>query len=303
MNESINVALRLALYLDLMLLFGIAAFGLYGLRGQERISGAVLDFKSLLTITALLGLVLSVAAMACMAWAMSGAASWEEVWPHVEMMVSSTDVGWSWSLRIAALAVAALAVTLNHRWPGASLWLVALGGLTALATLAWTGHGAMDEGERRTWHFTTDFLHLWAAGAWVGALAAFALLLHQTAPPLSIMSRALTGFETIGAVIVVLISVTGVVNYLFIVGPNVDGLLDSTYGQLLVLKLALFAAMLVFAALNRFHLSPLLEQARQTGEQSTAINALRRSMVLELSVAVTILALVAWLGTLSPTME
>ncbi|MCE0461927.1 copper homeostasis membrane protein CopD [Pseudomonas uvaldensis] len=303
MNESINVALRLALYLDLMLLFGIAAFGLYSLRGQERISGAVLDFKSLLTITALLGLALSVASMVCMAWAMSGAADWEELWPHIEIMVSGTDVGWSWSLRIATLAVAAIAVTLNHRWPGVSLWLVALSGLAALATLAWTGHGAMDEGERRTWHFTTDFLHLWAAGAWVGALAAFALLLHQTTPPLSLMSRALTGFETIGAVIVVLISVTGVANYLFIVGPNVDGLLDSTYGQLLVLKLALFAAMLVFAALNRFHLSPLLEQARQTGEQSIAIKALRRSMVLELSVAVTILALVAWLGTLSPTME
>src|SRR3546814_16505561 len=77
-------------------------------------------------------------------------------------------------------------------------------------------------------------------------------------------------------------------------------LLDSTYGQLLALKVALFAAMLVFAALNRFHLSPLLELARQTGEHSTAVNALRRSMVLELSVAVGILALVAWLGTLSP---
>lgn len=303
MSESINVALRLALYLDLMLLFGLAAFGLHSLRGQERLSGAVLDFKPLLAISALLGLVLSMAAMVCMAWAMSGAADWEELKPHIEMMVLGTDVGWSWSLRIAALALTVLAVTFNHRWPSASLWLTALGGLVALATLAWTGHGAMDEGERRTWHFTADFLHLWAAGAWVGALAAFALLLYRTEPRLAVLSRALTGFETIGALVVLLISVTGVVNYLFIVGPSVDGLFDSIYGQLLLLKLALFAAMLVFAALNRFHLSPLLEQARQTGGHSIAINALRRSMVLELSVAVIILALVAWLGTLSPAME
>ncbi|MOA60018.1 Copper resistance protein D [compost metagenome] len=72
---------------------------------------------------------------------------------------------------------------------------------------------------------------------------------------------------------------------------------------MLALKLILFAAMLVFAALNRFHLSPLLEQARKTGEHGVAVNALRRSMVLEFTVAVIILGLVAWLGTLSPGME
>lgn len=303
MSDFINIALRFALYLDLMLLFGLAAFGLYSLRGKERQSGAVLNFKSLLLITALLGVLLSVAAMLCMVRAMSGVSDWAELWPHIEMMVFETDVGLSWNLRIAALVLAGFAVTLNTRWPTASLWLVMLGSAVALATLAWAGHGAMDEGERRNWHFITDFLHLWAAGGWVGALAAFALLLRQAEPRLPVLARTLTGFETAGAVIVLVIGVTGVVNYLFIVGPNVEGLLDSTYGQLLALKLVLFAAMLVFAALNRFHLSPLLEQARQTGEHSVAVNALRRSMVLEFSVAVLILGLVAWLGTLSPVME
>ena len=61
--------------------------------------------------------------------------------------------------------------------------------------------------------------------------------------------------------------------------------------------------MLVFAALNRFQLSPLLETSLQTGHYQSAINALRRSMVLELSVAVIVLGLVAWLGTLSPEVE
>lgn len=303
MSDSINIALRFALYLDLMLLFGLAAFGLYSLRGQERASGAQLPFTPLLVTTAVLGGLLSFAAMACMAWAMSGVSDWAELWPHIEMMVLETDVGSSWTLRIAALLLAGVAATLNGRWPTLSLWLVMLGGAVALATLAWAGHGAMDEGERRNWHFITDFLHLWAAGGWVGALAAFALLLRQAEPRLAVLARTLTGFETAGAVIVVVISVTGVVNYLFIVGPNVEGLLDSTYGQLLALKLILFAAMLVFAALNRFHLSPLLEQARQTGEHGVAVNALRRSMVLEFCVAVVILGLVAWLGTLSPAME
>ncbi|WP_439125200.1 MAG: copper homeostasis membrane protein CopD [Pseudomonas rhizophila] len=301
--DLLNIVLRLALYLDLMVLFGLAAFGLYSLRGPERISGVVVHFKALVLTTALFGVLLSVAAMLCMAWAMSGVTDWNELLPHIEMMVFETDVGVSWRVRIAALLLAAIAVALNHTAPTVSLWLVTLSGAVALATLAWAGHGAMDEGLRRNWHFITDFLHLWAAGAWVGALTAFALLLRQAEHRLPVLARTLTGFETAGAVIVVVISVTGVVNYLFIVGPRVDGLLDSTYGQLLALKVVLFAAMLVFAALNRFHLSPLLEQARQTGEHSVAVNALRRSMALELSVAVVILALVAWLGTLSPAME
>lgn len=303
MSDSINIALRFALYLDLMLLFGLAAFGLYSLRGEERVSGAQLPFAPLLATTTVLGGLLSLAAMACMAWAMSGVLEWVELWPHIEMMVLETDVGLSWTLRLAALLLAGFAVTLNKRWPTASLGLVMLGGAIALATLAWAGHGAMDEGSRRSWHFITDFLHLWAAGGWVGALAAFALLLRQSEPRLAVLARTLTGFETAGAVIVVVISATGVINYLFIVGPSITGLLDGTYGQLLALKLTLFAVMLVFAALNRFHLSPLLENARQTGEHRVAVNALRRSMVLEFSVAVVILGLVAWLGTLSPEME
>lgn len=303
MSDSINIALRFALYLDLMLLFGLAAFGLYSLRGQERVSGAQLPFAPLLLATAVLGGLLSLAAMACMAWAMSGVSAWAELWPHIEMMVVETDVGLAWTLRMAALLLAGVAVTLNQRWPTASLGLVALGGAVALATLAWAGHGAMDEGTRRNWHFITDFMHLWAAGGWIGALAAFALLLRQAEPQLAVLARTLIGFETAGAVIVVVISVTGVVNYLFIVGPSIVGVLDSLYGQLLALKLILFTAMLVFAALNRFHLSPLLEKARQSGEHGVAVNALRRSMVLEFSVAVVILGLVAWLGTLSPGME
>lgn len=303
MSDSINIALRFALYLDLMLLFGLAAFGLYSLRGTERRSGVVLNLESPLLTTAVLGVLLSVAAMLSMVSAMSGATDWAELRPHIEMMVLETDIGLSWILRITALLLAGVALMFHERWPGASLALIMLGGAVALGTLAWAGHGAMDEGTRRSWHFITDFLHLWAAGAWVGALAAFALLLRQVEPPLQVLARALIGFETVGAVIVLVISVTGVANYLFIVGPSVEGLLLGTYGQLLALKLILFAAMLVFAALNRFHLSPLLEQARQTGEHGVAVNALRRSMVLEFSVAVVILGLVAWLGTLSPEMD
>jgi putative copper export protein len=114
------------------------------------------------------------------------------------------------------------------------------------------------------------------------------------------MARSVTGFESVGALIVAVIIVTGVVNYLFIVGTNVGDVLLSTYGILLFLKVALFAGMLVLAALNRFHLGPLLQQSLREGQYRMAANALRRSVRVELFAALLIVGLVAWLGTLSP---
>ncbi|MDR6913598.1 putative copper resistance protein D [Pseudomonas sp. 3296] len=304
MSDSVSIALRFALYLDLMLLFGLALFGIYSLQGRERFSGVVLPFRSMLTGTAGLGVLLSIVSMVAMASAMSGESDLTELRPHIEMMVFETVVGFAWIVRIVALVVCGLAVTLNLRAPGMSLLIASIGGGIALASLAWSGHGAMDEGSRRLWHFTSDILHLWGAGAWLGALVAFALMAKinalQTEERIRILARAVSRFETAGALIVVVISVTGVVNYLFIVGPKLDDVLLSTYGILLFIKVALFAGMLVLAALNRFHLGPFLERSLRDGQYQVATNALRRSVFVELAAAVLILGLVAWLGTLSP---
>lgn len=308
MDDSIYISLRFALYIDLMLLFGLALFGLYSLKGKERTGGTVLNFGSLLVGTAVIGILLSMAAMLHMAKTMSGMSSVMELHHHIlQMILMDTDVGLTWMVRIASLTVAVIAATLNQRAPALSLRLVTLCGAIALATLAWTGHGAMDEGSRRYLHFTSDIVHLLAAGSWLGALAAFALLLRSNNLTgdlqIRLLARMLTGFESAGALIVATLAITGVVNYLLVVGPVLETLTTSTYGALLSLKVFLFAGMLVFAAVNRFHLSPLLERSIQTGTHNVAINALRRSMILELSVAVIIMGLVAWLGTLSPEME
>ncbi|MDR6608812.1 copper homeostasis membrane protein CopD [Pseudomonas synxantha] len=303
MSDSANVVLRFVLYVDLMLLFGVALFGLYSLKGQQRLSGTVLPLRRLLTGTVVLGALLSIAGMVLMVRAMSGESDIAELRPHLEMMLFETEMGLAWAVRMIALAVAGLAVMLNPRAPGISLLIAATASGIALASLAWSGHGAMDEGSRRYWHFASDILHLLAAGAWLGALLAFALMAQQTEAHIRLLARAVKRFELIGAVIVVIITVTGVVNYLFIVGPKLDEALLSIYGVLLAIKVLLFAGMLVLAALNRFHLGPLLEGALRVGQYRAAANALRRSVVLEMAAAIVIVGLVAWLGTLSPEVE
>ncbi|MCH4899550.1 copper homeostasis membrane protein CopD [Pseudomonas sp. B707] len=284
MAELINILLRLALYVDLLLLFGLALFGLYSVE-------AVLRFRPMLRGMALIGALLSVAGLVLMTRAMSGETEFAALWPHLQMMVLETDVGLAWTLRMIAL----IAVVI---WPG--LWLASMAGAVALASLAWSGHGAMDN----AWHLLSDILHLLAAGAWLGAMLALILMARLDALCSEARVRSLADsvkrFEGVGAAIVLILSVTGVANYLFIVGPTLGEILLGTYGILLAIKVVLFGGMLVLAALNRFHLGPLLEQSLRAGQHQVAANALRRSVASELVIALLIVGLVAWLGTLSP---
>lgn len=284
MAELINILLRLALYLDLLLLFGLALFGLYSV-------DAVLRFRPMLRGMALIGALLSVAGLVLMTRAMSGETEFAALWPHLQMMVLETDVGLAWTLRMIAL----IAVMI---WPG--LWLASMAGAVALASLAWSGHGAMDN----AWHLLSDILHLLAAGAWLGAMLALILMSRLDAlcseAGIRSLADSVKRFEGVGAAIVLILSVTGVANYLFIVGPTLGEILLGTYGILLSIKVVLFGGMLVLAALNRFHLGPLLEQSLRAGQHQVAANALRRSVTLELMIALLIVGLVAWLGTLSP---
>lgn len=286
MAELINIILRLALYVDLLLLFGVALFALYSVN-------APLRFRPLLRGLALLGALLSVAGLLLMTSAMSGETELAALWPHLQMMLLETDVGLAWALRMIALIVVLAQ-------PGK--WLASMAGAVALTSLAWSGHGAMDEGSLRVWHFLSDILHLLAAGAWLGGMLALVLLARGGVDEarIRLLAEAVKRFEWIGAAIVLTLSVSGVVNYLFIVGPRLDEVLLGTYGMLLAIKVLLFAVMLVLAALNRFHLGPALERSLRDGQHVIAAHALRRSVLLELGMALLIVALVAWLGTLSP---
>lgn len=286
MAELINIILRFALYVDVLLLFGLALFALYS-------ADSALRFRPMLRGMALIAALLSVAGLLSMTRAMSGETAFAALWPHLQMMLRETDVGLAWAIRMIALTVLLIR-------PGA--WLASISGGVALASLAWSGHGAMDEGALRFWHFLSDILHLLAAGAWLGAMLALLLMARGRvdAARLRLLIAAVKRFEWVGAAIVLTLTITGVMNYLFIVGPKLNDVMLSTYGVLLTVKVLLFAVMLLLAALNRFHLGPALKQALRDADPTLAVNALRRSVRLELALALLIVALVAWLGTLSP---
>jgi putative copper resistance protein D len=164
------------------------------------------------------------------------------------------------------------------------------------------GHGAATEGMPGMVHLAADIVHSLAAAVWIGALAGFVFLLRPDVDGDRTLYESLRRFSAIGSFAVALIVLTGLVNSWFLVGP--DRLADfwtTLYGQVLLAKLLAFAGMLGLAAVNRYRLTPALGDAWDKGaSRATPLSALRRSVVLETMLAVAVLGLVAWLGTLPP---
>jgi putative copper resistance protein D len=139
-----------------------------------------------------------------------------------------------------------------------------------------------------------DAVHLLAAGAWLGALAAFVILL-RSAPRAPETVRVLADFSLVGMLAVAALAATGLVNAWLVLG-GVTPLFTTLYGRLLILKVALFGLMLALAALNRFRLVPALESGLDDG----ALRRLKAHVAGEQLLGLAVLLSVAVLGTLDP---
>ena len=310
MIDTLTIGIRFALYVNLMLLFGLPLFGLYGLRGPERLQDNVLPFRVMTVWLSASAILLSLLSIFAMTASMAGVELLQVDRDSVKMMIYETPMGNAWAARIAALVVTLMvAIAIGGRKTPLWLALVSIGSACALASLAWTGHGAASDGIAGTRHLIADIVHLLAAGAWFGALIALGGLLFRPAGTMSdehllLTHRALEGFSIIGTVIVALIIASGLVNSWMLVGlAHLLSMGTTLYGQLLIAKLVLFAVMLGLAASNRFRLTPDFGLAIKGTDRLPAIARLRLSVVYETTAALAILGLVAWLGTLEPPMS
>ncbi|ODU25407.1 copper homeostasis membrane protein CopD [Sphingopyxis sp. SCN 67-31] len=315
MGDPVLIGIRFALYADLMLIAGLAAFPLYALTRSERLEpqpmmAAIWRAERGLCAA---GLLVSTLGMGVLAASMQGvgllALEFQPFWD----LVRETDVGTAWIYRSAALLLALGAAIWMPRWPAAAAATIAAAGSVAVATLVWSGHAGATEGAAGTIHRISDILHLIAAAVWIGAIGAFLLLispqrLREWPGGLRIAVRSLDQFSLIGTICVLVIAATGLINSQMIVGAeNLGRSLGSPYGQLLLAKLALFGLMLMLAGANRWRLTPAFAATVANSdfdspdvESDQALAAMRRSLIIEASAALAILALVAWFGTLEP---
>ena len=206
-------------------------------------------------------------------------------------------------LMLAAIIAGCLAYV---RFPLARGLALAMSlGLTA--ALAWTGHAGSTAGEMGILHLTADTLHLLAAAIWIGGLVSLVLLLSvsrrdQTLAGVSFARDATQRFSTMGIAIVVVVLATGIINAWILVG-SWHALIVTGYGRLLMLKVVLFAVMLLIAAANRFRLMPRLAAPSGSEPQFKVLRRLARNSMIELALALLIFAIVGMLGTLHPAIH
>ena len=217
-------------------------------------------------------------------------------------VVQSTSLGMAHLVRaaLALVGVAALVMGRGRRL-GEAVGILALSG--AVASFAWSGHGAASEGSLGLLHLAADIAHALAACVWIGALSGFCLLLiRPVAREAAGRARSLAGFASIGTVTVAVLVITGLINAAFLIGAEGFGLLPgSAWGFLLIAKLALFAMMVGLAAHNRFTLTPALSRAVETQADTAAVaRRLRTSIGLEMLVGFALLGLVAAMGMQMP---
>jgi putative copper resistance protein D len=292
MSDWVAIGLRFAAYADLMLLAGLALGGGLG-RHAPAIGGRVIGWA------AVLGLVITVAQFGATCLAMTGndpAALDREM---LAFMAFETPMGMSHIVRAAVLGLLAFLCTGRAQRPA-----IAMLAIVALGSLAWSGHAGASEAALGGVHRSSDIVHLVAGAIWIGALVMFArILLIDFETPGAAMSAisALERFSGIGTIIVVAIVVTGSISLVAIVGiEGLSATFRTAYGQLLLLKLVLFGAMLGLAGFNRWRLVPDIKAALDGEGEVAARRRLRLAVLAETTLAFLILAIVAILGTLSP---
>jgi putative copper resistance protein D len=286
---------------------GSALFFVYALPSQGPASAANLRWSRpllvsaaiLLAVATLLGLIMQTAELA-------GSLRDALTADSLKAVVTQMNLGKAAFARAAFAVLAAIYIVAMPR--GRSLWLGAgiLGALTCI-TLGWMGHGGATEGAGHIPHLAADIVHALAAALWLGALAAFVGLVSsrkQELEQLSATAAALQRFSPIGITLVAAIAATGLINGWYLVGTNLSSAIQSAYGQLLALKLVLFAGMLALAALHRQRSVPALAERVWSNllPQQDVLASLRRSLLCEAILGFAVLAVVAWFGTLEPPM-
>ncbi len=233
---------------------------------------------------ATLALYLTFARVAVAAASMGGNAASLWDWTLIRLVLEGSEGPAAVVRALGLLAVAAFAP--SPRWTAVA---AAPGAVLAAGSFALTGHTvSLGPGN---WPQFVVALHLVAAAYWVGALVP--LLQLTASPDRPRLAAILKRFGNVALVMVGALIAAG----LFLIWAMLDlpdGLIGSTYGRLLLIKLGLVAGLLALAALNKLRFTPRIE----AGDQAATVS-LRRSIRAEIALAALILLITAMFTTLT----
>lgn len=203
--------------------------------------------------------------------------------PMILNLVMESPLGTSIALRLFGLALILL-IVIRAR----ITWLLAVAGaVIVVASFVFRGHTL---GDRHLVLGLLVTLHLWGVAFWLGA---FAPLYRIAGTSGYIAGQVAHDFGCKAVWIVAILAATGLITLWLLTG-NLLTALTIPYGQLFLVKLLGFIALLGLAAWNKLRLTPaLLEGAPEGGIK------LRRSILLEAILVAGILLTTSALTTLS----
>ncbi|QTD99507.1 copper resistance CopC/CopD family protein [Streptomyces cyanogenus] len=224
-------------------------------------------------------------------------------------------------LRLALLLLAAAVVTVLRKRPTRLPRRAGLAAATVLAvalSLTWSASDHASAGIQVPAAIVSSTLHLLAMAAWLGGLAALLWTLRRIPEPAGLPASVPARFSRLAFVSVTVLVVTGVYQSWRGLG-SWQALTDTTYGRTLLAKLAAVIALLLAAACSRTWTGRLIRAAAATPARvpepatgpplpepppappaNPALALLRRSVLLEATAALLVLALTTLLTSTVP---
>ncbi|MFZ3592191.1 copper resistance protein CopC [Streptomyces sp. BH104] len=219
---------------------------------------------------------------------------------YVDLLGSEVGVALACRALMWVLAAVVLAALLQNgeraaRSPG---WRVgaAVVCLGLLRTTGMAGHNA--EGGHPGWGAVADLVHLLGISVWLGGLT---LLLAGVLPrrrPHE-MAAAVSGYSALAGVSVAAIAAAGTVLTWQVVG-SFDALFSTGYGQLLLVKLALLAGVLLIAQRSRGWVRTRLDIAVLLRGDRATVRPFVYSVAAETGLVLVVLAATSLLVTAAP---
>ena len=204
--------------------------------------------------------------------------------------VLDTTFGKVWAVRALlglALAIVAAIALRRRRWDAGALLLLLASSIAVTPALA--GHARI-EGALGVF---SDALHVAAAGVWVGGLAFLVLVLVEAGGDRwSLASRIVPRFSTLAVASVVALVTTGVVSG-FLEVRSWSALWETTYGRLLLAKVALLIPLVALGAFNNRVSVPRIRQDAESRSRRLFVRTVGVELALMLVIVGVTTALVA----------
>lgn len=241
----------------------------------------------------------------------------------VVQVLTGTQFGTFWLVRLVLALLIGVVVLARARgapvipartWDRLGLVL----GAGLLATISLTSHGAAAETPTPIGllplGLVVDWVHLAAVAVWIGGLLQLAAIVPSTLgrgrgeAGARFLGALVPRFAVVAGIALTVVGLTGVVQALQRV-QTLDNLLNSAYGQALLVKILLIVPLVALAAINHFLIRPALARARYPTSTRSVREALRMAMLfrwtvrLEVLFAVAVIAAVGVMTSLGPPVQ